>query len=210
MSTEPLAFERSHANTLAARLSEPRRFLQVVAGARQERFHLRTHRETRELPVFTLVPNQGGLKPPAPKEGVCVDSAADEAVEWIGGGTPFPVWLQSANGRCGSLILAMGRGGAAQIRGGKIAMPELVRMLSLVLGRIVRDQTGFATLFDVQLEFGADEMTSAAIPPPPPGREIAGVSIAQALQDQLGLRLQPATGPVEVIVIDRVERPTDN
>jgi uncharacterized protein (TIGR03435 family) len=171
----------------------------------EDRFQLKTHRETKELPVLTLVSNRGGFKLPAPRDGVCVDSPADAAAEWAGGGRmAAPGELPPAKGRCGSAIVSV-----AQIRGGKIAMSELVRALSMVLGRSVIDKTGFTALFDVQLDFVPDE-TTPAMPPPPPGSGISGVSIAQALQEQLGLRLEPAKGPVELIVVDQAERPSPN
>jgi bla regulator protein BlaR1 len=174
----------------------------------EDRFHLKTHRDMKELPVFILASNRGGLKLPAPKEGVCVDSAADAAVEWAGGRMAAPGELQPAKGRCGSAIVVLGPGGA-HMRGGKIAVSELVRMLSMLLGRSVLDKTGFTALFDVQLDFVPDE-TTPAMPPPPPGSGISDVSIAQALQQQLGLRLESTKGPVEVIVVDQAERPSAN
>ena len=174
----------------------------------EDRFNLKTHREVKELPVFTLVSNRGGLKLPAPGEGVCVDSAADAAVEWAGGRMAVPGELQPAKGRCGSAIVVLGPAGA-QMRGGRIAMSELVRMLSMLLGRSVLDKTGFTALFDVQLDFVPDE-TTPAMPPPPPDSGISGASLAEALQEQLGLRLQATKGPVEVIVVDRAERPSAN
>jgi uncharacterized protein (TIGR03435 family) len=171
----------------------------------EDRFQLKTHRETKELPVFTLVPNRGGFKLPAPKDGACVESPADAAVEWVGAGRmAAPGELPAAKGRCGSAIISV-----AQIRGGKIAMSEFVRTLSTLLGRSVLDRTGFTGLFDVQLDFVPDE-TTPAMPPPPPGSGVSGISIAQALQEQLGLRLEPAKSPVEVIVIDHAERPSAN
>jgi uncharacterized protein (TIGR03435 family) len=93
-------------------------------------------------------------------------------------------------------------------------MPEFIRVLSMVLGRTVVDQTGFTELFDIRLDFLPDE-TTAALPPPPPGAsggplDSANPSILTALQEQLGLRLESAKGPVEVIVIDHVERPSAN
>jgi uncharacterized protein (TIGR03435 family) len=88
-------------------------------------------------------------------------------------------------------------------------MPELVRMLSRVLRRSVIDRTGFTGLFDLQLDFVPDD-TTPSMPPPPPGSDITGVSVAQALQQQLGLRLESTKGPVEVIVVDRAERPSAN
>jgi len=99
--------------------------------------------------------------------------------------------------------------GGAQMRGGKIAMPELVRTLSMLLDRSVIDRTGFTQLFDLQLDFVPDD-TTPAMPPPPPDSGISGVSIAQALQQQLGLRLESTKGPVQVIVVDQAERPSAN
>ena len=95
------------------------------------------------------------------------------------------------------------------MRGGKIAMPELVRTLSMLLDRSVIDRTGFTQLFDLQLDFVPDD-TTPAMPPPPPDSGISGVSIAQALQQQLGLRLESTKGPVQVIVVDQAERPFAN
>jgi uncharacterized protein (TIGR03435 family) len=101
----------------------------------------------------------------------------------------------------------LGPGGAHL--SGEIAMSELVRVLSMLSGRSVLDKTEFRALFDVQLNFVPDE-TTPAMPPPPPGSGISGVSIAQALQQQLGLRLESTKGPVEVIVVDQAERPSAN
>ena len=88
-------------------------------------------------------------------------------------------------------------------------MAELVRTLSMLLGRSVRDQTGFTAVFSGQLSFVPDE-TTPAMPPPPPGSGISGMSIVEALQQQFGLRLEPMKGPVEVIVVDGAERPSPN
>ena len=74
------------------------------------------------------------------------------------------------------------------------------------------DKTGFTDLFDLRLDFLPDEIT-AALPPPPPDcrrNRFQNPSILTALQEQLGLRLESTKGPVEVIVIDHVERPTAN
>jgi len=106
--------------------------------------------------------------------------------------------------RCGSAGVRLGR-----MQGGKIAMPELVRALSMVLCRSVIDKTGFTELFDLQLHFVPDEFTPS-IPPPPPDSGISDVSIAQALQQQLGLRLESTKGPVKVIVVDHAEPPSGN
>ena len=97
------------------------------------------------------------------------------------------------------------------MRGGKVSMAEFVRVLSGMLGRTVTDQTGFSGVFDVDLHFRADDAI-AGFPPPPPGAvpaESASPSIFSAVQ-QLGLRLESTKGPVEVLVIDHVVRPSPN
>jgi len=194
--------------TANATASRDRMFL-MLQSLLEDRFQLKTHRDTTEQPVFALVAEKGGVKLPSPKEGLCVDSAADAATEWVGGGRmAAPGEVQPAKGRCGSAVLGLGPG-AAQMHGGKIAMPELVRMLSMLLGRSVIDNTGFTGLFDLQLDFVPDD-TTPAMPPPPPGSYTSGLSIAQALQQQLGLRLESGKGPVQVIVVDRAERPSAN
>ena len=109
---------------------------------------------------------------------------------------------------CGSAGLTLAPTGA-RMQGAKIAMPELVRRLSLMLDRSVIDKTGFTGLFDLQLDFVADE-TTPAMPPPPPGSDMPGPSISQALRQQLGLQLESTRGPVEVIVVDHAERPSGN
>jgi uncharacterized protein (TIGR03435 family) len=184
------------------------RMFLMLQSLLEDRFQLKTHREMKELPVFSLAPNKGGLKLPPPKEGVCVDSAADAAVEWAGGRMAAPGEVQPAKARCGAAVLALGLG-AAHLRGGKIVMPELVRMLSLVLDRRVIDKTGFTELFDLQLDFVPDDATPA-IPPPPPDSGTSGSTIAQALQQQLGLRLESTRGPVQLIVVDEAARPSAN
>jgi uncharacterized protein (TIGR03435 family) len=179
----------------------------------EDRFQLKIHRETRELPVYALVPARGGLKLPPPKEGSCVESLTDTIPEPAGGRMQPAVRGQAPLARCGS-VGVMAAPPVARMQGGKVLMPEFVRMLSMVLGRPVIDKTGFSGLFDVRLDFLPDEVTPA-LPPPPP--DAAGASpdsntpsIVSALPDQLGLRLESTKGPVEVIVIDRVERPSAN
>ena len=97
-------------------------------------------------------------------------------------------------------------------------MSELVRILAMVLGSPVLDKTEFTGEFEVHLEFTPDESTAglpgSGGPRDPGGPRLATdpsrPSISAALQEQLGLKLASAKGPVEVLVIDHVERPTAN
>jgi len=114
--------------------------------------------------------------------------------------------------RCGAVRVQLEPAGVV-MEGGKASMTELARMLSMVMGRTVVDKTGSSGLFDVQLRFLADEMTPA-VPPPPPGAEVTAdarfAPIVTALRDQLGIHLQTGKGPVDVVVVDHVERPSAN
>jgi uncharacterized protein (TIGR03435 family) len=209
---DPLTSRRYQIDATADGAASRDEMFVMLRSLLEERFQLRTHRDTRELPALALLPDKGGFKLPPAKEGVCVASAVDAPTEWVGAGRmAAPGEIQPAKGRCGSATVGLGLGGA-QMRGGKIAMPELIRTLSTILGRPVIDQTGFTGLFDLQLDFAPDD-TTPSIPPPPPNSgvsDITGVALAQALQQQLGLRLQSSKGPVQMIVVDRAEPPSGN
>jgi uncharacterized protein (TIGR03435 family) len=92
--------------------------------------------------------------------------------------------------------------------GQKISLELLASTLSRRLDRIVVDRTGLNGSFDVNLEFapvsvgfGADANTSDPSAPP---------SIFTAIQEQLGLKLEPTTGPLDVLIVDHVEEPSPN
>lgn len=177
----------------------------------EDRFQLRFHRESREMPVYALVPARGGLKLAPPRDGSCVEET-DVLGPLADPGAPMqpPGQGPTPAPRCGGLDVPLGPGGA-RLRGGKVPMAEFVRVLSRVFGRTVIDQTGFSGVFDVTLDFLPDD-TTAGLPPPPPGAipfAIASPSIFSAVQ-QLGLRLESTKGPVEVLVFDHVERPSAN
>ncbi len=178
----------------------------------EERFQLKVHRETREMPVFALVASKRGIKLSAPNEGSCVDPDPTATPAWAGGRMPPPGTSPPMKPRCGTIGFGLQPAGA-QMRGGKIAMPEFVRSLAMAMGRPVIDRTGRTGLFDVQLDFTPDESTPL-MPPPPPGAsgssDTAGPTIFNALEEQLGLRLESSKAPVDVIVIDHVERPSAN
>jgi uncharacterized protein (TIGR03435 family) len=74
----------------------------------------------------------------------------------------------------------------------------------------VRDRTGLAGTFDVVITFNPEQQPPLDLPPGfvPPRVDRDAPSIFTAVQEQLGLKLEPARGPVEVLVIDSVERPT--
>jgi uncharacterized protein (TIGR03435 family) len=90
-----------------------------------------------------------------------------------------------------------------QIVGDSVSMAQLAARLSRSIGVHVVDNTGLPGLFDLKLEWIVEDQFV--------GRgATASPTIFPAIQEQLGLRLESARGPVETLVIDRVERPTEN
>jgi uncharacterized protein (TIGR03435 family) len=181
----------------------------------EERFQLKYHRETRDVPAYALVVGRGGPKLPAPKEGGC--KPPDPNAPLVPGPTSLPP--------CGTLATHAAPNGWTT-SGGDLTMSDLIQNLSLALGRPVLDRTGITTRFDVRFEFTPDEATEgltkgwgsvqghsetmAAAAAQATTNPQAAPSILVALPQQLGLRLESTKGPGEVMVIDRVERPSAN
>jgi uncharacterized protein (TIGR03435 family) len=168
---------------------------------------LTLHRDTRELPVYALTVIKSGLKQVPPREGGCVVPAPDAPPRAPGAVAP----------PCGNVGVMMSPTGI-RMEGSKVPMAELIRTLAMVMGRPVLDRTGVTGEFEVRMEFTPDE-TTAGLPgsrgPGDPGgaplpTDTSRPTISAALQEQLGLKLAPAKAPVEVLVIDHVERPTAN
>lgn len=176
----------------------------------EQRCQLKVHKETRQLPVYELTVARGGPKLHAAAEGSCVPIDRTHVPAAKDPGRPEPHY-------CGArLVSASGIGQA--VDGYGMTMVEFSsRMLLGFTDRPVIDKTGLPGRFDIHLEFARDVQQATPVfgehdgpdaPAPPP--EGAGPSIFTAVQEQLGLKLLPAKGPVEVLVVDRVARPTEN
>jgi uncharacterized protein (TIGR03435 family) len=85
-------------------------------------------------------------------------------------------------------------------------MEKLLEYLSEETGRVVFDKTGFTEVFNFRLEFASSRDAGLGNVDTPS----SGLSIFTAVEEQLGMRLRSTTGPVEVLVIDRIERPSPN
>jgi len=166
-----------------------------------DRFGLVTHGETRELPVYLLVlaRKDGALGPQMKKAEV--DCAALFASVAAGG--KMPERLPNGNLPCGISV----RGGQGLVTGNGVAMEQLARNLVGGVGRIVVDKTGLPGYYDFNLTFAPEG------PPPPPGApagpapDPGAPSLFTAMQEQLGLKLEPGRAPISVLVIDRAQRP---
>lgn len=93
----------------------------------------------------------------------------------------------------------IGSGGGHQIRSHHISMKMLADMLRGYIGDSVVDATGLTGLYDLNLDFTPDESMSAD-----------GENLYEAVQRQLGLKLEARKGPVEVVIVDHVARPSEN
>ena len=164
-----------------------------------ERFHLKVHFETREMQVFEMVPAKGGLKitPAAP-----VDDQAGAAAGAKDKMSP------------GSMGMQIRLDGSATLEGRAATMEMFLNALRGespdVGGRQIVDRTGYAGKFDVK------DFRFAGVPLPSAGTAVASAadpdvpSLAQALEQQMGLKLVPVKAQVEVVVIDSIDRPTEN
>ncbi len=181
---------------LKALKMEQRRQMMVALLA--ERFGLKYHHETRDLPMYELVVARGGAKMQASKP----DPAGPDQ-----GPGPAPSPERH-------MLMMRGRG---HIESTGTGMSGLVRLLSGQLGRTVVDKTGLTGDYDFKLDWTPDEMASAITKGgnPAPGDnsstpDSAGPSLFTALEEQLGLKLEATKGPVDVIVIDQLEQPSAN
>jgi uncharacterized protein (TIGR03435 family) len=161
----------------------------------EDRFRLKIHSETRELPVYVLTAARGDAKLTPSEPGSCVAIDLKSVLK----APPGPNY-------CGRLEMKRGTVRMADAKG--ITVAEFsARVFRDTLDRPVIDRTRLAGLFDIHLEFsGLENITAAA------GgvADNAAPSIFTAVQEQLGLKLSPDKGPVEVLVIDHVEKPSAN
>lgn len=165
----------------------------------EDRFQLKAHRQKKELPVYLLLPTKGGPRLSTPKDGNCWPLDA-------------PV-LPPARGRlpsffkCGRIVSGGGVDTPTEaLKGGSVQMQELIRVVSIIVGRPIVDKTGFRGAFDVNITFAPEPGSSADAP-----WERSGLpNIFVALEEQLGLKLESAKAPVDVLIIDSVQRPSAN
>jgi len=163
-----------------------------------DRFKLKLHRETRELPVYNLTTARGGPKMPPAKQVDCVSFPPGTKPHQV----PGKVDCGYVSGPFGGSTK-----GLLHIEGRKVHIADLIRELALILDRPILDKTGFTGEFDLSLNFTPD----GALMGMPPGyggpANPTLPNIFAALEEQLGLELVPAKGPVEVLVVDHAEQP---
>ena len=169
----------------------------------EQRFGVKTHNEQREGDVYTLTYARSDRKIGASFRQV-PDACTAALKELTGGAPPAPP-------RSGPPPCSFG-GPPGKLIGTGVTMLMFVNVLSGIAGRPIVDRTGLTGSFDFELNF---DPSSAAEPPPgatpgPQPTDDSKPSIFSALQEQLGLKLEPARGLIDVLVIDSAERPTPN
>ncbi len=217
----------------------------MVKALLAERFKLKVHTESRELPLYALqlARSDGKLGPKI--KTAAVDCAALAAARR---GGPPPPGAGGPGGPGGPGLITRGGpggpggagappppgGGPGGARGpdspfgpcgmrigpGNIAangqpMSQLATTLSIWVNRTVVDRTGLTGSFDLELSWTPEQLPQGRGDPPPgapplPPIDPNGPSIFTAVQEQLGLKLDSQRGPVEVLVIDGVEQPTED
>ena len=199
----------------------------------EERFSLRVHKETRQLPVYALVlaRSDGRLGPNLKQTSP--DCAARMASRGAGPGPGGPGIARGGpppDGRGGP---GLGRGGPppfdfdappicgqrgggfGRLRAGGTTIEQFAAMISGTAQRSVIDKTGLTGYYDIALTFtpAGDQLPQGAPPPgapAPPPIDPDGPTLFTAIQEQLGLKLENQQSPVEVVVIDSIQRPTEN
>jgi bla regulator protein BlaR1 len=180
---------------------KPEELWLAIQSLLAERFKLVIRRETKEMPVYALAVAKSGPKFKSVK-------ATDPNIADPGGRSDdLPPGVRPR-----FMIVRRGR-----FTGQGIDMETLAWRLTGFLGRTVVDKTGLKAQYDLKLEWVPDENQIAmfqAIGVPEgngaPPADWHGPSLFTALQEQLGLKLDSQKGPVEMFVIEHVEKPSDN
>lgn len=146
-----------------------------------DRLKLKVHLETREMPIFALVIAKGGLK-----------------MHEAQAGNTYANGLKLGGKPLGRQSFTMGNG---NMTAQAVLMDTLAANLGNMTGHVVENKTGLAGAYDFTLQYSPSD-------PPPP--DSTAPSIYTAVEEQLGLKLESTKGPVQVLVIDHVERPSEN
>jgi uncharacterized protein (TIGR03435 family) len=171
----------------------------------EDRFRLTVHRETREMPVYLLNVAKGGpryttSRAAAPGQQI-VTGVPGSRGEGSAVDPEFSIWKDGDNPCCDS-------GGPASIDGRRKPLSYVTGLLEYFLGRPILDRTGLTGEFNFFLNFAPIERAGL-----PPVRAVEGPLPTRSIFDvlaQVGLELKAGREKVEVLVIDRVERPTEN
>jgi uncharacterized protein (TIGR03435 family) len=177
----------------------PNDMKQMLRSLLADRFKLVVHTESREQPIYVLSTARSDrtLGPKIRESDAACARDARNFVPTGPGGPPA----------CGDF-----RMGARSLVARGMVMPTFAQLLRARVGRQVAERTGLQGTYDLEIEWSSDLGLRQAPPGSAGATELTpeGLSLFTALQEQLGLRLQPDRGPVDVVVIDSAAPPTPN
>lgn len=181
--------------------------LVAIRNLLKDRFKLVTHEETRELPIYNLVlaRSDGRLGPGLKESSAECQAASKEYFEAARRGAPQQA-PPAAVARCVSSQPGIGTLG---LQGQPLG--SFVNLLPQFVDRQVIDRTGLTGIYDLTLRWTPDTGTPSLLglpPAAPPPVDPDAPNIFTAVAEQLGLKLEAGRGPVNVVVIDRLEKPT--
>jgi uncharacterized protein (TIGR03435 family) len=173
-----------------------------------DRFRLVAHVEKKEMPIYALVKARGDGKLGPQLTASTIDCATVNAGR-RGGAPPAPPNFGGPAPQCGMMVRPGG------VKAGGVPINQILQLLSQNVQRIVVDRTGLAGNYDIDLTWTPEQFPQGRGDPPPgapalPPIDPNGPSLFTALQEQLGLKLESTRGPVDVLVVDKVERPTED
>jgi uncharacterized protein (TIGR03435 family) len=169
----------------------------MLQGLLADRFMLALHRETRELPIYAVVIAKSGSKLSAAIAGETYASGAKTTA-----GTPFGPHTVGFKSSVDS-----DQAQTVELTGQGVSVDALVNRVKIYLSRKIVDDTGLKGEYDFKVTF---RRPMNARPVDVQETVASGADIFTAFQQQLGLKLEARKGPAEVIVVDRVERPSAN
>ena len=170
----------------------------------EDRFKLRLHREIRQVPVYELTAPKGAAKLQPFQAGRCVPHAELPSRDEIAAGTAAEPPIDSI---CRDDIVRQGPN--VTMKSGVMDMDDFAAFIKSQVDRPVINQTGITGLFDFHLDF-APEVVNSGLRSYVASDDPPGQSIFTALESQLGLKLVSGTGAHGYIVIDHIERPSEN
>lgn len=171
-----------------------------------ERFSLNAHREMREMDIYALVVGKPDGSTGPKLQRVLVDCESKKLLEGSAPGF-FPDFRPACGNSLQTLRMVSGPSIVTSTRAAW-TMEQLARSLDGDVGRPVIDRTGLTGTFDIELRYVIDLPPSPFLAPPQSAQPPDGVSLRDALKEQLGLDLRSDRGPVELLVIDSIQRPT--
>jgi uncharacterized protein (TIGR03435 family) len=204
----PNWFDSERYNIEARAVGDPPReqMILMLQALLADRFKLVVHHETRQqLPIYALElarPGKLGAQLKPHSDGKCIDTLQPDPAP----GNPLPPY-------CGDFRVGGAANGGLRETANAITMDRFAASLAQQVDRPIVDRTKLSGTFDVDFEFVSQNMSQKALVRDPTGSDATTSGpplIFTAVQEQLGLKLVPTTGPVDVIVIDHVEQPSEN